>query len=351
MNRLVTCLVAVAIASLTAGCQFTPTSPFRGFDEQGSRVVGQFEPSTGGSTLNAATTGSAATTSVQGIIVTVQERPSLTATVNQNGGFTLVGVPSGSFTLVFTLDGRTIGEIRLNDVRQNQGIRLSVTLTVTLEVVLIKEQRDRVAFSGECPRGPGFWCQNRSGKNPNLSASEFEEFARKAADMLEGVEELNTPEEISAAVCNTSNQFKRHLASLALNLAAKTVTPTTPLVGEQSGYATVGDAFDAAVAHLTGANRLSGSQQEALKDVMDRINNAQNIEGCDQVSEDDGETDDGDSDTPPPTNPPSSGQVTICHIPPGNANARHTLTIDATAWPAHQRHCAQGMCDYVGSCR
>ena len=46
-----------------------------------------------------------------------------------------------------------------------------------------------------------------------------------------------------------------------------------------------------------------------------------------------------------------SGEMTICHIPPGNYNARHTITIGVSAWPAHQRHCAQGTCDYVGSCK
>ncbi len=49
--------------------------------------------------------------------------------------------------------------------------------------------------------------------------------------------------------------------------------------------------------------------------------------------------------------PPSSGEMTICHIPPGNYSARHTITIDVSAWPAHQGHCAQGTCDYIGSCK
>lgn len=48
---------------------------------------------------------------------------------------------------------------------------------------------------------------------------------------------------------------------------------------------------------------------------------------------------------------PPSGEMTICHIPPGNYGARHTITIDASAWPAHQGHCAQGTCDYIGSCK
>jgi hypothetical protein len=51
------------------------------------------------------------------------------------------------------------------------------------------------------------------------------------------------------------------------------------------------------------------------------------------------------------TGPSPTGEITICHIPPGNLNARHTITIDTSAWPAHQRHCAQGTCDYIGSCQ
>ncbi len=348
MSRFATCLAAAASAILAAGCQFSPTAPFQGFDDRGSRVVGRFE-SGGGSTQSVEMSTSSATVGVQGIVVSIKERPSISAPVDQNGGFTLVGVPSGSFTLIFQLNGTMIGEIRFNNVRQNQGIKISVMLTATVEVVLVSEQRDQVSFSGECPRGPGFWCQNRGGRNPNLSASEFEEFSELAANMLEGVEELDTAEEVAAAVCNTGNQFRRHLASLALNLAAKTVTPATPLQGEPGPYATVGDAFNAAVAHLTGGNLLSGSQQEALKDVMDRINNAQNVEGCDQVAEDDDDAEEDESD--PTSPPPTSGQLTICHIPPGNFNARHTLTIDASAWPAHQGHCSQGTCDYVGACK
>lgn len=53
----------------------------------------------------------------------------------------------------------------------------------------------------------------------------------------------------------------------------------------------------------------------------------------------------------PTHTPPVSGEMTICHIPPGNYDARHTITIGVSAWPAHQGHCAQGTCDYIGSCR
>jgi len=352
MNRVLTCIMGAVVALAALGCQFSPTAPFSGFDDRGSRVVGHFESgSSGGGALSLP--GQAATsaiTAVEGIIVTTRERPSLTATVDGAGRFTLVGVPSGSFTLVFQLDGRTIGEISLRDVSTNQGIKIVVVLTVVGEVVLVSEERDRVSVSGECPRGPGFWCQNQSGNNPNLSREDFETFADEAAELLKDIDSLNTREEIAGAVCNTGNQFARHLASLALNLAAEMVEQGTTLIGEQT-YGTVGEAFDAAVKHLSGANPLSGSQAEALKDVMDRINNAQNVEGCNQLPEDDPTDDDQPGPPPPPTQPPPSGQLTICHIPPGNYNARHTMTIGASAWPAHQGHCAQGVCDYQGSCR
>lgn len=39
-----------------------------------------------------------------------------------------------------------------------------------------------------------------------------------------------------------------------------------------------------------------------------------------------------------PTDPTAEAQVTICHIPGGNPSRRRTLTIGASAWPAHQAH-------------
>lgn len=42
--------------------------------------------------------------------------------------------------------------------------------------------------------------------------------------------------------------------------------------------------------------------------------------------------------TTSPTDPAAEAQVTICHVPPGNPSKRRTLTIGASAWPAHQAH-------------
>lgn len=40
-----------------------------------------------------------------------------------------------------------------------------------------------------------------------------------------------------------------------------------------------------------------------------------------------------------------AGTMTICHYPGGNHNARHTITIGTSAWPAHQAHG-----DTIGAC-
>ena len=45
------------------------------------------------------------------------------------------------------------------------------------------------------------------------------------------------------------------------------------------------------------------------------------------------------------TSTPSTGHVTVCHIPPGNPDNAHTITIDSPAWPAHRAHG-----DTLGSC-
>jgi hypothetical protein len=41
---------------------------------------------------------------------------------------------------------------------------------------------------------------------------------------------------------------------------------------------------------------------------------------------------------PTTSNPAGEAQVTICHIPPGNPSRRNTITVGASAWPAHQAH-------------
>src|SRR5688500_4089337 len=139
MRRALTGFTGALVALATLGCQFNPTAPFRGFDDRGSRVAGQFESRNGGGALSLPGGAAASTVAVEGVVVTTRERSSLRATVDGSGRFSLVGVPTGSFTLVFEFQGRTIGEITLRDVRSNQGIKIVVELTIAGEVILLEE--------------------------------------------------------------------------------------------------------------------------------------------------------------------------------------------------------------------
>ena len=160
----------------------------------------------------------------------------------------------------------------------------------------------------ECARSPGFWCQNQDGQNPNMSLDDFNEYADLAALMLSGIPGLDTVAGVSAAVCDTSDQLHRQLATLALNLAAG-------LVDED----TVGDAFDEAIEVAKDLGATQADRNE-IKDVLDRINNNVNTDGpCSTPDDDD---DDSDSD----------GKVTVCH------KGKKTLTIGASAVPAHLAH-------------
>lgn len=319
-------VLALGGAMALAACGFSPTAPFSGFDGEGTRLSGTFDSGVGASDGVRAS----AAASFEGLGVSLAERPSLSTNVSSSGSFSLVGLPSGAWSLVFSRGGQRVGEIRFASVRHNQGITIVVGQTPDGEVVLLQEKRDHVSFEGECPRGAGFWCQNQGGKNPNLSAEEFQEFSTEAAALLKDVPALDTSAKVAAAVCNTSDQLLRQLATLALNLAADALERDTKLNGEP--YPDVGAAFDAGVAEAKSPS----AQRNQIKDVLERINENDNTGVCPDGEEDD----DADDDDAPP-----SGAMTICHVPPGNPSARHTLQIDASAWPAHKAHG-----DTMGAC-
>lgn len=137
--------------------------------------------------------------------------------------------------------------------------------------------------------------------------------ARDAADMLSSVPTLDTPEEVASAVCNTGDQLQRQLATLALNQAAETLTLGTPLVDEP--YATVGEAFDAAMAVAKGG----AGDRNRIKDVLERVNENRNTDtDCNPLpDEDDGDDDDGDDDDGPPAGSSCSNlQIPKGQLPP-----------------------------------
>lgn len=275
------------------------------------------------------------------VTVTVEEDPSITTTVDEGGSFSLTGLPARGFTLIFRW-GRQEARLRFTGVEPGQEIVITVRLSGG-EAVLLEDRRDGDQES-TCARGAGFWCQNQHGGNPNMTSAQFQQRAAKAALLLSAVNHLNTASEIAEAVCDTGDQLSRQLATLALNLAAELVESGTALEDESfqgAPLATVADALAAGIQVASGALQVSRDERNEIKDVIERINENRNTDspcGADEdpdEGDDDGDDDDGATD----------GKMTICHIPPGNPSARHTLTIGASAWPAHKAHG-----DYEGPC-
>lgn len=77
------------------------------------------------------------------ITVSVQESPTMTTTVGADGSFTLRGLPTGSFTLVFTRDGARIGTLSFTAVLPNQELKITVSVTSS-SLILLEEQRNGV---------------------------------------------------------------------------------------------------------------------------------------------------------------------------------------------------------------
>lgn len=78
------------------------------------------------------------------LTVTVQENPAITATVGDDGSFTLRGLPEGSFTLVFrNAGGAVLGTLSFSQVKPNQEITITVQVTGG-GLLLIEERRDGI---------------------------------------------------------------------------------------------------------------------------------------------------------------------------------------------------------------
>jgi hypothetical protein len=77
------------------------------------------------------------------LTVLVQEDHAITTTVGADGGFTLRGLPTGAFTLVFQDGGTTIGTLSFSQVNANQAITITVMVS-SGDVVLLEERRNGV---------------------------------------------------------------------------------------------------------------------------------------------------------------------------------------------------------------
>ena len=76
------------------------------------------------------------------ITVTVEGNPSLSATVSASGTFVLEGLPAGSFTLVFSMNGVVIGTLNITGVGEQVEIHIVVQVSSTTVILVNLEMGD-----------------------------------------------------------------------------------------------------------------------------------------------------------------------------------------------------------------
>jgi hypothetical protein len=88
-----TCIAGLSFLVMGLACDFSPTAPFAGFDDKGSRVSGIFESEA------SALTQSVAQGTFDAMVVFVKQKSDLTDSVESNGSFNIAGIPQGTLTL------------------------------------------------------------------------------------------------------------------------------------------------------------------------------------------------------------------------------------------------------------
>ena len=206
------------------------------------------------------------------ITVRVLSDPNITTTVGTDGTFTLRGLPTGAFTLVFMQGTTEIGRLQFSQVAPNQQITITVQL-VANEVVLIDEARTGIGSAGVELEGP---IQNAV---PNASGDSHIVVRDRGVIVRPGVTAIRKG--------NTAMTVNDLTVGTQVHVRATTVTGSPDVL-----------AFEIIIQNASGAGTGAGD-------------------------------------------PP----ITICHIPPGNPTHPVTITVGASAWPAHQAHG-----DHQGAC-
>jgi hypothetical protein len=123
----------IAVAGLAfSACGSSPSSPSGAGVTLHGVAMGQGVGTAGD--VRAQSTASSAATST--VTVTV-EGTSITTTISANGTFELDGLPAGTFTLVFSSNGVTIGTLTITSVPDQAEINLVVQISLS-NVVMVK---------------------------------------------------------------------------------------------------------------------------------------------------------------------------------------------------------------------
>jgi len=136
--RVARCVLILIAAASMWRCGSSPTSP----SASGVKLQGVVLQDA--ATASARAGVSAQSTAGAGkIVVTVQENPSLSVTVSGNGTFELQGLPASGFTLVFTVNGVTVGQITITAVAEGATVKIVVNVSAQqVELVDLETEND-----------------------------------------------------------------------------------------------------------------------------------------------------------------------------------------------------------------
>lgn len=220
----------------------------------------------------AAIAGLVQNAAVDPIMVTVQEEPTITTKVGDDGTFTLRGLPAGSFTLLFTQGSSAVGTLVFKEVAANQQITISVQM-LDGEVVLVDQDR----------RGIG-----------------------NAGIELEGTIESLLPVDAAGE------------GKFVLNGRTVIVRPGVTAIRQGAERKAFADLKVGMRVHVKGA------KVEESTDVLAYEVIIQNAGATTTTTLTGGEE--------------AEKKISICHVPGGNRSKGKTITIGASAWPAHEAH-------------
>jgi hypothetical protein len=280
----------------------------------------------------------------------------LSASVESSGAFQIAGVPSGNVRLSFK-DATVDASAQLSNVTQDEFIEIQVQVNAT-SAIIVNENRS----SGKesiCHR-------TDNGEYQLIDISVNADAAHRAhGDAKVGEHVPGTQRQVFDASCRPVGPAVKIKKSTNGDDADSAPGPSV-LVGSAVTWLyivtntgtinltniVVTDDRGVSVKCVNQTMLAAGQTMTCSGSGVATLGQYSNI-GSVSAASASGPVDDSDpshylgvASTPPP-----SGEMTICHIPPGNYSARHTITIDVSAWPAHQGHCAQGTCDYIGACK
>src|SRR5262245_16510059 len=128
-------LVLLAAVALAAACGSSPTSPSGAVVVKGTVL----DASVGVGQVTAQSAGAPVASSGGGRITVTAQGTTTTATVSGNGTFGLDGLAAGTFTLVFTRDGVTIGTVTVTGTGGGDEVEIVVKVEAT-NVTLVQLQ-------------------------------------------------------------------------------------------------------------------------------------------------------------------------------------------------------------------